>query len=108
MWLDSATAYPAPPCSMSSFFKYAEQSPFRVVVQLLSLFCSPDQSVVACLQYSFVICLDLVFNREATDGDDNGPLMERINSRHGTHIVDYAEQIGLGTKSYELIDISEK
>ncbi len=53
-------------------------------------------------------CLDLVFNREATDGDDNGPLMERINSRHGTHIVDYAEQIGLGTKSYELIDISEK
>ena len=32
-------------------------------------------------------------------------LIERINSRHGTHIVDYAEQIGLGSKKYELVNI---
>ena len=32
-------------------------------------------------------------------------LIERINSRHGTHIVDYAEQIGLGSKEYELVNI---
>ena len=29
----------------------------------------------------------------------------RIKSRHGTHIVDYAEQIGLGSKEYELVNI---
>lgn len=50
-------------------------------------------------------CLDLVFNHESTAGDDSAPLIQRINRQHGTHIVDYAEQIGLGTTSYNLIDI---
>lgn len=51
-------------------------------------------------------CLDLVFNHESTAGDNSQPLIQRIDSRHGTHTVDYAEQIGLGTKSYELIDVT--
>lgn len=51
-------------------------------------------------------CLDLVFNHESTAGDNSRPLMQRIDSRHGTHTVDYAEQIGLGTTKYELIDIT--
>lgn len=50
-------------------------------------------------------CLDLVFNHEATPGDDNKPLIERINRQHGTHTVDYAAQIGLGSQQYELINI---
>ena len=50
-------------------------------------------------------CLDIVFNITPEEGNDNGPLLERIKSRHGTHIVDYAEQIGLGSKEYELINI---
>ncbi|MBO5107638.1 MAG: DUF362 domain-containing protein [Bacteroidales bacterium] len=50
-------------------------------------------------------CLALVFAVVPEEGNDNQPLIERINSRHGTHIVDYAEQIGLGSKKYELIDI---
>lgn len=50
-------------------------------------------------------CLDIVFNIEPTEGNDNGPLLERIASKHGTHIVDYAETIGLGSKSYELVNI---
>lgn len=50
-------------------------------------------------------CLDLVFAVEPTEGNDNQPLLERIKSRHGTHIVDYAEKIGLGSKKYELVNI---
>lgn len=50
-------------------------------------------------------CLDLVFAVEPTEGNDNQPLLERIKSRHGTHIVDYAEKIGLGSKKYELHNI---
>ncbi len=50
-------------------------------------------------------CLDLVFNHTSTEGDDNRPLIERINSRHGTHIVDYAEKIGLGTKKYVIVNL---
>lgn len=51
-------------------------------------------------------CLDLVFNHESSAGDNSQPLVQRIDSRHGTHTVDYAEQIGLGTKSYDLIDVT--
>lgn len=50
-------------------------------------------------------CLDLVFNYDSKDGDDAKALQERINTRHGTHIVDYAEKIGLGSKQYELITL---
>lgn len=50
-------------------------------------------------------CLNIVFNITPEEGNDNGPLLERIASRHGTHIVDYAEQIGLGSKQYELVNI---
>lgn len=53
-------------------------------------------------------CLDLVFNHGSTEGDNSEPLIERINSRHGTHTVDYAEKIGLGTRKYELIDVTGK
>lgn len=52
-------------------------------------------------------CLDLVFNHESTAGDNSEPLVQRINRQHGTHTVDYAEEIGLGTKSYELMDITQ-
>ena len=50
-------------------------------------------------------CIDIVFNIEPSEGNDNGPLLERIASKHGTHIIDYAEQIGLGSKKYELVNI---
>ena len=50
-------------------------------------------------------CLDLVFNHKAAPGDDEQPLIERINRQHGTYIVDYAEKIGLGSKTYKLITL---
>ena len=52
-------------------------------------------------------CLDLVFNHKASEGDDEKPLIERINRQHGTYIVDYAEKIGLGTKNYQLVEIDK-
>ena len=50
-------------------------------------------------------CLDLVFNHQNTSGDNATPLINRIENLHGTHTVSYAEQIGLGSQSYTLIDI---
>lgn len=50
-------------------------------------------------------CLDLVFNHVSTAGDDAKPLQERINRQHGTHTVDYAAQIGLGSQKYELVSM---
>lgn len=52
-------------------------------------------------------CLDLVFSHKGSEGDDEKPLIERINRQHGTYIVDYAEQIGLGSRTYQLISIDK-
>jgi len=52
-------------------------------------------------------CLDLVFNHKAGPGDDEKPLIQRINRQHGTYITEYAEKIGLGSKKYELINIDK-
>lgn len=51
-------------------------------------------------------CLDLVFDHQSSAGDNSAPLVQRINSRHGAHTVDYAAEIGLGTLAYDLIDIT--
>ena len=53
-------------------------------------------------------CLDLVFNHISTSGDNADPLIQRINRQHGTHTVEYAEQIGLGTQSYSLVDLDSQ
>ena len=47
-------------------------------------------------------CIDLVKNSE-----DIGKkhLLERINSRHGTHTIDVAAKLGFGSKEYDLIEI---
>ncbi len=50
-------------------------------------------------------CLDLVFNHVDSTGDDSKPLQQRINRQHGTHIVDYAASIGLGSLNYEIVSI---
>ena len=50
-------------------------------------------------------CVEMVMNHKAAAGDDNAPLIERINSRHGTHTIDWAEHIGLGTKNYMIIKL---
>lgn len=52
-------------------------------------------------------CLDMVFTHQASEGDDEKPLIERINRQHGTYITEYAEQIGLGHRTYQLVRIDE-
>ena len=47
-------------------------------------------------------CLDLVYQAE-----DSASLVERIESRHGIHTLEHAEEIGLGSRSYELVNIDE-
>lgn len=47
-------------------------------------------------------CVDMVYN-SADPGKVH--LIERIESRNATHILDYAEELGLGSQEYELIHI---
>ena len=66
-----------------------------------------DMGIMASLDPVAVdqACLDKVFNYEGKPGDDNKPLIERINRQHGTYITDYAQSIGLGTKAYTIVEI---
>ena len=52
-------------------------------------------------------CLDLVFGHTDASGDNAKPLQERIGRQHGTHITEYAEQIGLGSRKYNIVNIDE-
>ncbi len=47
-------------------------------------------------------CIDLV---KSSDDPGRDHLLERINSRHGTHTIDAAADLGIGTKEYELVEI---
>lgn len=69
-----------------------------------------DMGILASLDPVAVdqACLDKVFNYEGKPGDDNKPLIKRINRQHGTYITEYAEQIGLGSRKYTLINIDEE
>ncbi len=68
-----------------------------------------DMGIMASLDPVAVdqACLDMVFGHKAQPGDDNKPLIERINRQHGTYITDYAQQIGLGSKKYHLINLDK-
>ena len=50
-------------------------------------------------------CVDLVFHYPSQEGDDAAALIERINTRHGIHILEQAEKIGLGSRQYQLVNI---
>ena len=45
-------------------------------------------------------CVDLIYSAE-----DGQSVVERIESRNGVHTLEHAEEIGLGSRSYELVEI---
>ena len=46
-------------------------------------------------------CVDQVYLSD----DNNGPLIERMESRHAIHTVEHAVEMGLGNRNYRLIDL---
>ncbi len=66
--------------------------------------CMKDIGILASLDPIAIdqACIDLVINSK-DPGKDH--LLERINSRHGTHTIDSAVELGFGTNEYELIKV---
>ena len=48
-------------------------------------------------------CVDLLYNAEG-----NASLIRRIESKNGIHTLEHAEAIGLGSHSYNLVDINKQ
>lgn len=47
-------------------------------------------------------CVDLVY--KAPDGKD---LIERMESRHGIHTIEHAAKLGLGSRSYKIVNLNK-
>ena len=49
-------------------------------------------------------CIDLIYEQQDGDG---ASLVSRIESRNGLHTLEHAEEIGLGSRTYELMSVDE-
>jgi len=87
---------------------------YITVMNALSVDCDCDcnQGDPVMGDLGIVASLDPVANDQAfldmiwASNDPGAPLLqERIDSRLGRHITKYAEELGLGTRSYELIEL---
>ena len=52
-------------------------------------------------------CVDIINQQKVTATNDPTDLLSRIDQQHGTHTIDWAEKIGLGTKKYKIVDIDK-
>ena len=66
--------------------------------------CMEDIGILASLDPVAIdeACIDLV-KKSNDKGKEH--FLERVNSRHGTHTIDSAEELGVGSKEYELVNI---
>jgi len=66
--------------------------------------CIKDIGILASLDPIAIdqACIDLVYNSN-DPGKDH--LLERIESRKGTHVIDASYKLGFGNKKYELINV---
>ena len=66
--------------------------------------CLKDIGILASLDPVAIdrACLDLV---KASKDIGREHFMERVNSRNGEHTIDVAEELGIGTTNYELVEL---
>ncbi|MBQ6394109.1 DUF362 domain-containing protein [Candidatus Saccharibacteria bacterium] len=66
--------------------------------------CMADIGILASLDPVAVdqACLDLVYNSNDPGKDT---LIERIESKHGVHTIEAADEIGVGSRKYELVQM---
>ena len=66
--------------------------------------CMKDIGILASLDPIAIdkACLDLVYN-SSDEGKEH--LIERIETRHGNHIIESSYNLGFGNTEYELINI---
>ena len=68
--------------------------------------CMKDIGILASLDPIAIdqACLDLVYNSKDPGKEK---LINRIESLHGVHTIEASEELGFGTREYELIDVQE-
>ena len=52
-------------------------------------------------------CVDIINQQKVTAKNDPTDLLKRIDKQHGTHTINWAEKIGLGSKKYTIVNIDK-
>lgn len=52
-------------------------------------------------------CYDIVTQIHNDEHNNTKPLLDRIAQQHGTHIMEWGEHIGLGSRTYQLINLDK-
>lgn len=68
-----------------------------------------DYGIVASLDPVAVdqACYDIVTKIHNDEHNNTQPLLDRIAKQHGTHIMEWGEKIGLGSRKYKLISLDK-
>ncbi len=102
--------------SVSDYLSSGEYIVYINVMNRLSVDCDcdgnpaePDMHDIGILASTDPValdqaCIDLIYEQKDGDG---ASLVNRIESRNGLHTLEHAEKIGLGNRTYELINIDE-
>lgn len=102
--------------SVSDFLGNGERIVYVNVMNRLSVDCDcdgnpaePDMHDIGILASTDPValdqaCIDMIYAQRDGDG---ASLVNRIESRNGLHTLEHAEKIGLGSRTYQLIDIKE-
>ncbi len=102
--------------SVSDYLGNGERIVYISVMNCLSVDCDcdgnpaePDMHDIGILASTDPValdqaCIDLVYAQKDGDG---ASLVQRIESRNGLHTLEHAEEIGLGSRTYTLVNIDE-
>lgn len=105
--------------AVHNFFGKGERIVYIAVMNKMSIDCdcngNPQQPLIA--DYGIVAsldpvavdqaCYDIVCQIHNDEHNNTKPLLDRIAQQHGTHIMEWGEKIGLGSRHYELINIDK-
>ena len=102
--------------SVSDYLGNGERIVYVNVMNRLSVDCDcdgnpaePDMHDIGILASTDPValdqaCIDLIYAQRDGDGTS---LVNRIESRNGLHTLEHAENIGLGSRTYQLVNIDE-
>ena len=102
--------------SVSDYLKNGERIVYINVMNRLSVDCDcdgnpaePDMHDIGILASTDPValdqaCIDLIYEQKDGDG---ASLVRRIESRNGLHTLEHAEEIGLGSRTYQLVKLDD-
>lgn len=105
--------------AVHNFFGQGQRIVYIAVMNNMSIDCDcnanpqkpliADYGIVASLDPVAVdqACYDIVTQIHNDEHNNTKPLLDRIARQHGTHIMEWGEHIGLGSRQYEIINIDK-